>query len=162
MKPTCERVHELLNYDGETGIVRWKVNRGPARINARAGYEQPSGYRVIGLDLREYYEHQLIWFMKTGVWSDQIDHWNVKRNDNRWLNLREITTRNNTRNRSLVNGKRGRNKSGVIGVYRNSKNDKWIAEIRNDDRNIYLGSFDELAEAAAVRRQAEIELWSAS
>jgi HNH endonuclease len=55
-----------------------------------AGYVNHDGYRVIELDGREHYAHDLAWLMQTGAWPQRrIEHINGNRNDNRWSNLRE-------------------------------------------------------------------------
>ena len=48
-----------------------------------------------------------------------------------------------------------RNRSGVRGVYRNRRTGRWVAQITFQGRTSYLGSFDELEEAAAARAEAE-------
>lgn len=52
-----------------------------------------------------------------------------------------------------------RNTSGVKGVYYDKRKDKWVAGIRLKGKNYYLGSYDEIADAAEARREAEQALF---
>lgn len=47
------------------------------------------------------------------------------------------------------------NRSGIRGVYRNRKNDCWIAQITFQGKTRYLGSFGKIEDAAAARAEAE-------
>lgn len=51
------------------------------------------------------------------------------------------------------------NNSGHNGVYFNSKNKKWIAQIGFKGKTYYLGSFQNLEEAVQVRKKAEERLY---
>jgi hypothetical protein len=76
------------------------------------------------------------------------DHW-----DNRKEFLRIATRSQNGMNSGLQSN----NTSGVTGVYWNSKNEKWRAQITINNNKIQLGSFDNFEEAVEIRKQAEIE-----
>ena len=47
------------------------------------------------------------------------------------------------------------NTSGHNGVYRNKKNEKWIAQIGFKGKTFYLGSFENIQEAIKARQRAE-------
>lgn len=47
------------------------------------------------------------------------------------------------------------NRSGIRGVYRNRRNNCWVAQITFQGKTRYLGSFGELEEAAKARAEAE-------
>ena len=51
------------------------------------------------------------------------------------------------------------NKSGVRGVFFNPRNNKWRAFIGFQKKQIYLGEYNSLGEAAKIRRQAEQEIY---
>lgn len=55
--------------------------------------------------------------------------------------------------------KRTDNKSGKTGVGYHKKNKKWIAFIRVNNKQIYLGSFSDIDEAIQVRAVAEIQYY---
>jgi hypothetical protein len=92
-----------------------------------------------------YRAHRIIWKMVTGEDPPaDIDHDNGKRSDNRWKNLFSRTRGENSKNQKV----RSSNKSGVMGVHWDSRNQKWRAQI-------HIGSYDTLEAAAAARRAAE-------
>jgi hypothetical protein len=49
------------------------------------------------------------------------------------------------------------NKSGIIGVCWNKREEKWVAQIMLNNKNIHLGRFDDLEEACEARKEAEIK-----
>jgi hypothetical protein len=76
-----------------------------------------------------------------------VDHKNRDPLDNRVKNLRPATYRQNAQNRSL----RCDNTSGVTGVSRNSETQKWQPALRDGNRSIHLGHFDDISEAKEAR-----------
>lgn len=89
----------------------------------------------------------------TGAWpKHQIDHRDLNSLNNRWGNLRAATQSQNQAN------KPPRGKSGVKGVFWHAKNKKWFSMITKDRKNIYLGTFDTIAEAAAIYALAAKDL----
>lgn len=61
---------------------------------------------------------------------------------------------------SNLNGKPPKNNtSGVRGVFWNKRRHKWQAQIKFQGKNRFLGYFDDLADAAEARREAEQELF---
>ena len=71
--------------------------------------------------------------------------------DNRKCNLRLATRTENAMNR----GMQSNNTSGVTGVVRSSKGDKWIAQIGLYGECIRLGTFDNFDDAVAARKAGE-------
>jgi hypothetical protein len=84
-----------------------------------------------------------------------VDHINGDTMDNRRGNLRAVTASENSRNRK---GAQINSKSGVRGVYKHRQ--KWAAIIRHERKNIHLGLFETIEEAAAARAAKEAEIWS--
>lgn len=151
---THERLLELLDYDPKEGSFRWRVRRGGVRAGTLAGGDHGTGYKVIGIDRRLYLEHRLAWFYVHGSWpSDQIDHINGVKNDNRIVNLREATTSQNHQNMPVMS----RNRSGFTGVHRCKMTGKWCAMICVAGERYNLGRFDTaaLAHEAYVNAKAE-------
>jgi len=151
-KITPEILKELLSYEPETGVLRWRKHRGgTASIGTISGTVSNRGYRMVSIFGRDYQAHRLIWMYTHGAWpSEQIDHINGNKDDNRIINLREATNAENQRNST----KQKNNRSGFKGVYRRYQKGKWWARLRVDGVNIYLGGFDNPEKAAEAYAQA--------
>ncbi len=164
--PSPELLRQLLRYEPETGKLFWRDRsvemfpdqRSANTWNARfAGSEaftavEGKGYRFGSIFGIKYRAHRVIWALETGDWpADQIDHINGERDDNRLVNLREVTNAENGRNRRRPDA----NTSGVVGVYWSSAREKWLTRIIVDGRHHYLGLFADFDEAVTVRKAAE-------
>lgn len=80
-----------------------------------------------------------------------IDHINHNTFDNRKSRLRIATTSQNAMNRI----KGSNNTSGVTGVVWVKSRNNWKAEIKVNDKTIYLGSYDKFEDAVKARKEAE-------
>lgn len=138
MMLTQARLKELLRYDPDTGIFRWKVRTSNrVKVGDAAGWPN-KGYVLIKVDGEVYMAHRSAWLYQTGQWpAEQTDHRNGIGDDNRWGNLREATCGQNQQNRS----KHSNNTSGLIGVYWVKNAQRWRAQICVDGRQRYLGYF---------------------
>ena len=143
---TQERLKELLSYDPETGLFTWKTRTAKCiHVGDIAGYFNNKGYNVIVLLNESYLAHRLAWLYMTGLNTEfQIDHINNIKSDNRFINLREATNAENIRNQ----GFRSTNKSGYIGVSKNKKVNKWVAQCCLNGKNYNLGYFENAYDAA--------------
>ena len=153
--PSASRTKELLSYEPETGMMRWRVDRrsGPngCRVNARAGdvAGSPSSggrYLTVGIDYKTCPVHQLVFLMETGVWPDgEIDHLNGDMHDNRRCNLRKVDRQANSENlRRPMKG----NRAGFLGV--SIKRGKFHARIISKGKYFHLGSFFTAEDAHAA------------
>jgi heme-degrading monooxygenase HmoA len=150
MTLTAERLRELLAYDPAAGVFTWRVDvRGGAWVKAGhvAGtIHSRDGYRQISICKVQHKAHRLAWLYVTGAWpSEQIDHVNGDRSDNRIANLREASAAGNARNAR----RRIDNVSGFKGAYE-YRPGKWRAYINKDGRRINLGTFATPEEAHAA------------
>lgn len=152
---TQTRLRELLEYDPETGVFRWRKSSRRGWTGREAGclkYGKGSGdYVLIRIEGETLRASRLAWLYMTGAWPDQdVDHANLNRSDNRWSNLRLATRSQNMANGSL----RSNNTSGYRGVTWDAAHSKWRAQVRLGHRNYYCGLFD-TPEAAALARDAK-------
>ena len=152
---TQEYLKSILTYDTSTGIFTWNKT-GKGRRNKTAGTES-DGYIHVTISGKRYRAHRLAFLYMTGINpSNQIDHINHKRNDNRWSNLREVTNDENRKNLARLD----RNKSGVTGVHlsrRKNRKNKWIAKIVVKNKQIFLGQYVDFDDAVKARKKAEVK-----
>lgn len=141
---TIERLREVLDYEPETGVLRWRVSLGGKGVaGERAGTISVHGHRIVSIDGKKYRAARLCWMHIHGAMpANLIDHKNRVRDDDRLDNLREATYSGNARNVGAKSPS-----SGLKGAYREMGKSKFFSCIRADGGNIYLGTFD-TAEAA--------------
>lgn len=99
---TLERARALLAYDPDTGLMTWRVSRGPIKARSPAGTRWEDGYWTVVIDRKRYLLHRLAWFLIKGVWpASTLDHRDTDPSNNRWKNLREATGGQNSANRNV-------------------------------------------------------------
>jgi hypothetical protein len=154
-RPTIEELREYLDYDPETGVLRWKkrVSRH-VLAGAIAGSAYPSGYLYIQLKGARMLAHRVAFAFLYGRWPRPCcDHVNGNTLDNRACNLRECTVSQNSQNKRAHRN----NKSGVKGVSWSKQNQRWTAEVVRDGK-AHRKSFRHLEDAAAWVKQLRVEL----
>lgn len=150
MKKTAlpvERLHDLLSYDRESGLFRWRVRRG-GRSNGIAGSLQRS-YLAIRVDGLAYPAHRLAWLYVHGVFPlEDLDHINGDRLDNRLSNLREASRSENNQN---IRAPRKHSSSQLLGAFKHQSG--FISKITVNKSQRYLGAFStaELAHEAYLK-----------
>ena len=146
-----KHVENLLDYEGNTGLLRWKVSRSNIRAGDIAGSKDRCGYTRIGIDGKRYAAHRLAWLMTYGEFPDgEIDHINGNPSDNWICNLRVVTHHENGRNVK----RHKRNKSGVSGVCWDKRDSCWKAYI-NAPARTSLGYYKDFFSAVCARKSAE-------
>ncbi len=143
-----EEVKNYFWFEPEEGILYRKSTGLP--VGTLGG----RGYLVCGFKGRTFYVHRLIWCLLSGkdlVPKVQIDHINHKRTDNRAVNLRAVDNIGNSFNKS----KRKANTSGATGVYWHKGAGKWMAFIKVNYKQIYLGLHADFDSAVKARKDAE-------
>jgi hypothetical protein len=141
--PSQKDLHELFDYSIVTGKLSWKPSRQEKKKVAASLY-QKIGYWVTRIGDRRYYTHRLIWKWVTGNDPVQvIDHINGDRQDNSWINLRDV---NKSQNR-LNSNYQTPNQTGYKGVYFHAKNNCFTAQIVINGNARHLGCFETSEEA---------------
>lgn len=138
-----------LSYNKDTGVFVWVETHSPRSLNGKdAGYII-NGYIEICIDGKKYKAHRLAWLTEYGEMPNGIiDHINGIRNDNRISNLRITDKRGNAGNQDMH--RNGKN----CGVTYYKETRKWVARIRKNGKQIYLGSFEKEMDAVLAYRKA--------
>lgn len=146
MPLSSKLVGEYLNYDPSSGVVRWKKRTGPqCQLGEQAGNVDSNGYRQIQFFGKRYKTTRIIWLLMTGAWpSDEIDHVNRDRADDRWENLRIATHAQNMANQNIM---RVNNISGYRGVCWHKSTKKWAVQVKGH-RPCHCGLFENKEDAA--------------
>lgn len=112
---TQARLKQFVVYCPKSGKMHWKMNINPKVIGKEVGSLDSYGYRGCRIDSKNYRLHRLAFLYMTGVFpSEEIDHINRIRDDNRWVNLRLATRSENQHNSALPSN----NTTGVKGLCR--------------------------------------------
>jgi hypothetical protein len=151
-KPTAL---EEVAYNPETGEFTRKLFVGgrSKQPGAKVGFIKVNGYVRLNAGGRQWLGHRLAWYLMTGQEpTGDIDHINGDRSDNRSCNLRQVSRSQNMQNR----GAQKNSKTGVQGVSP-MPNGRFRADIKVGGKNILLGCFGSVAEAAACRAAAKAQ-----
>lgn len=134
---TQEYLKEILDYNPDTGIFTNKVTRNSRAVKgANLNPNNENGYGRVAINGERYYLHRLAWFYEYGTWpKNQIDHINGISTDNRINNLREVSSQQNSFNRTPLNYT-----SKYKGVCK--ENSKWKAQIKINGFSKTIGRFD--------------------
>ena len=129
-----------LKYFADTGMFIWTEHNHQSHRGKPAGNRRKAdGYIQIKIAGKLYLAHRLAWLYVFGVFpKHEIDHINRNKADNRIDNLREATRRENEYNKP----RRKDNTSGYTGVTMCKSSGRWIANIKRNGQQIYLGRFD--------------------
>lgn len=158
---TQEYVKNRFEYDEITGVFTWKnpsAKRKCLKGRVVGGFDR-YGYLSTGINKKHYRLHRLAWLYVYGKNPDgDIDHINGIKSDNRIENLREVSCTENQQNRKCANVN---NKSGLLGVSKEKRYGKWIAQIGVNGKCIYLGRFDDMIAAHESYLNAKRKLHTA-
>lgn len=140
---TQDYLKSILNYNPWTGLFTWKVKLANATlIDGDAGWLNKDGYLSIQINSKEYRASRLAWLYMTGEWpKDEIDHKNLIKSDDSWLNLREANHTQNMYNKPTYKN----NRLGIKGV--GMRNGKFRARINVNGKSKDLGLFNTAEEA---------------
>ena len=171
--PPTELLRKLLRYEPDTGNLYWRVRtpdmflptgRGSdwtcrswnTRYSTNLAFTTVSktGYLCGHISNTQYRAHRIIWAIFHGEPpTEEIDHINGDRQDNRIVNLRAVSKYENMKNTKMP----ASNTSGTVGVSWHDCRGKWTAKIQVKGRSIYLGNFTVKADAIDARAAADIK-----
>ena len=144
-RPTKKFLRHFL-FDRNTGqFTKIKNIRGEPVNQVVDNARWFNGYHRLYLNNVWFYAHRVALYLETGIWpSDEVDHINGDRSDNRPANLRPATRAQNACNTAPYN-------AILKGVTK--ANDKYRAQIKHDGKIHYLGVYPtpKLAHEAYVR-----------
>ncbi|MDN8047581.1 HNH endonuclease [Burkholderia multivorans] len=137
---TAERLRELLAYDPVTGKFTWRMRpSNRVHVGDEAGHVGGNGYVQIRVDGAMYQAHRLAWLYVTGRWPVRfLDHRDLDRSNNRFVNLREANDEQNAAN----SPRRRHGHVGLKGVGYHRSTGRYRARIRRGNREYHLGLFD--------------------
>ena len=151
--PPLAELQKVLQYNPETGVF--------TRNGRVAGHVQ-HGRRKIEFKGKAYFASRLAWLWMTGEdpGPREVDHADLDRGNDRWVNLRLATTQDNSCNRRRW----ARMTDLPKGVYQQGR--KFVAKIRVNYVALHLGTFDTPKEAhhaycRAAQKHFGPEFWRA-
>jgi hypothetical protein len=155
-----ELANTLWDYDSNSGVLTWKINKGVAKLGYIAGSTNTRGYINISYGGHLYYAHRLAWLLYYKRWPDSnliIDHIDGNKTNNKIENLRECTRSQNKQNSTLYKN----NALGIKGVRFIAERNLYIARIYVKGQAVYLGSFKTAEDARDAYNTKAEELFGA-
>jgi hypothetical protein len=144
-------VRRVISYDPMSGQVAWR------RSGKYAGSKHSAGYLSVGVDGTAHLCHRLAWFYVHGEWpSDQLDHINGNRADNRLVNLRECSNAENCQN--VRSHKDATSRHVGVSFDKRNKSNPWAAQIFSNGQKHFLGYFPSQETASAAYKNAKTDL----
>jgi hypothetical protein len=144
---------ELLQhfrYDPDTGEFHYRKGNKAGKTTGHDCH----GYCRIHFKGKFYIRSRLAFFYMTGRFpTEQIDHRDRNRSNDRWDNLRECDNAHNNANRPAFKN----NKSGIKGVSFDRGMQQWRASISVKSKSYYLGCFDTVEAAQLAYLKAATE-----
>jgi hypothetical protein len=160
MAITKENLQNLFEY--KEGNLYWKVNQGLAKIGDLAGGtpDPVTSYRKVMIQGVSYRLHRLIWAFHNDSTSENITFKDGNRENTKIENLRIVTKSDTLRARRKFK----QSTSQYKGVYLNKKNNRWVSQIKHQNKTVYIGSYpDELhAHEAWLKKAKELGIHSTS
>lgn len=146
---THQRLTAVLRYvDGQ---LIWRVRQPPRGYEGNAaGSKVKKGYVWISIDGTKYPRCRLVWFYFKKSWpSDEIDHKDRIKDNDKIKNLREATRLTNSRNAI-------RKRKLPPGVYLHGN--RYRSYIQVNKKQHRLGSFRTINEAEMAYKKASLRL----
>lgn len=155
-----EKWKEVPDYEGLYEISDMgRVRSIRDRVKYLRNTKQPNGYEIIGLfrdrKQKQFMVHRLVWEAFNGTIPDgmQIDHINTVRDDNRLVNLRVVTPKENSNNPITLARLRETNQ-------RKFQDPKWREAVREGVKRRSQDAKWLEANREAVKRRSDNPQWS--
>lgn len=149
---TQSKLQAVYNYDPIKGTLTYRNNSISGKAGELATCTHSGGYTTTRINGVDHLTHRIIFMYMTGKWPNVTDHINHKRDDNRWENLRNVDNRINVLNTSLSNN----STTKINGVALHKPTGKYRAYIMVNRKQIHLGLFLTIEEAAVARKAADL------
>lgn len=149
-------LHDLLDYDPESGLFRWRKKRWRSAAGSVAGCRHVGGYIKIVVKQHRLLAHRMAWLYVHGVWPpEEIDHIDGNRANNAISNLRLASRAENQCNTGVPRN----NTTGHKGIKFDARRGMWSAEIQYRRTRKWLGHFKSAEDASASYQAAARELF---
>ena len=146
MTITQSELKEILHYNPYSGLFIWNISKGKCKKGFVAGTIRKPGYIQIGIKGYYYQAHRLVWLYIHGSFPDNhIDHIDHNGLNNRLNNLREATRSENMQNK--IKAQQNNKSTGLLGAFKHTNRNSFIAQIRINGEQKYLGTFKTAQEA---------------
>ena len=152
---TEQALKEVLSYDKHSGDLFW-TDDAPRLVKGKKAGTKSMGYFRIRYEGKFYKSHRVAWLLAHGNWPEgEIDHINGDKLDNRLCNLRDVSKSVNQQNLKQA---KACNKVGLLGV--SIKGNRFVAQIKINQKKLWLGTFVTATEAheAYVKAKREIHI----
>jgi len=143
-------VRSLYSYNPDTGLLTntYKECTGNRREGEEPGFLDRLGYRQTKMKGVNYLVHRIIWAIYYQEDPpDYLDHINGIPDDNRIINLREVTCSLNQKNAKL----RSDNTSGFTGVEYRKSTGEYVFSYSIAGRRVYSYGYLSASEASQAR-----------
>lgn len=135
-KPSVQRLRELFSVSESGELIR-RMDAGPSKRGAVAGWMSVKGYVHVSVDNTTQHAHRVVFAVVHGRWPVlDIDHIDGNGRNNSPANLREVTRTVNIQNQRKASAG---NSSGLMGASRCKG--KYRAVIVVDGRPKCVGTF---------------------
>jgi len=141
-----------LLFDYVDGKLIAKTNSKTRKIGQTFCSVTEKGYLRGSVNGKSYKAHRLIFLYHYAYMPLQIDHIDGNPANNKIENLREATSAQNNQNRKAIGV------SNIKGVYWHKQINRWVASICVNRKNIHLGAFKNIDDAALVATEARKKL----
>lgn len=145
--------YEVSNFGHVRNITTGKILKN--KVNKRRGYAYVNLWKNSKSASKTVHRLVATAYIPNIKNTKNVDHINNNKTDNHATNLRWATTSENAMNQKLSTA----NTSGHKGVSYDKRRNKWAVQIILNGKKIYLGRFDDIADAVHARKKKAEELF---